>query len=133
MVGEPPEALRPGRSLALAAAEYIWAYDVDHGLTTKEIAAREGLSVGHVRRGVNRARRHDRGVPQVNTIRPSSDGPKLVPLFPLGPLTPTSTCPHTGVRPPRPFVCMVCHASYADDHFARLLADPPPAAEHCRP
>ena len=117
-MGEPAPAVRPIRSLARAAADYIWAYDVERGMSPKAIAAREGLSVRAIRKGISRARRHDRGMPQVNTIREPSNEPRLVPLFPVGPFTPDSTCPHAGIRPSPPFVCMVCHRSYADDHPA---------------
>ncbi|KAJ3060062.1 hypothetical protein HK102_009685 [Quaeritorhiza haematococci] len=43
--------------------------------------------------------------------------PKLTPMFPVGPLTPKSECPHKGPIPEgSPFVCMVCHQSGHDTH-----------------
>lgn len=49
---------------------------------------------------------------------------RLVPLAPIGPLTPESACPHSGEYPPYPFVCMVCDRSYADGLHPALHRDP---------
>jgi hypothetical protein len=47
------------------------------------------------------------------------------PLFPIGPLTPRSTCPHRGPLPANGiFVCMVCHCGA--DHL------PPETRQHRR-
>ena len=46
----------------------------------------------------------------------------LEPLFPLTPLTPSSTCPHHGpIRTGSRFCCMICHRS-GQDH--RIPAPP---------
>ena len=50
--------------------------------------------------------------------------PVLVPLFPIEPFTPRSTCPHHGpIRPGSVFCCMVCSQSGMDGHPA-LKRDP---------
>jgi hypothetical protein len=50
--------------------------------------------------------------------------PRLVPLFPIGPFTPQSVCPHRGeIRPGSALCCMVCLRSGMDNHPA-LKRDP---------
>ncbi|QEH38666.1 hypothetical protein OJF2_72720 [Aquisphaera giovannonii] len=47
----------------------------------------------------------------------SADEVRLVPLFPVGPFTPTSRCPHHGPIPKgSDLCCMVCLQSGHDDH-----------------
>jgi hypothetical protein len=50
--------------------------------------------------------------------------PQLVPLFPIEPFTPQSTCPHHApIRRGSVFCCMVCSCSGMDDHTG-LQRDP---------
>ncbi len=52
-------------------------------------------------------------------VAPSPKDPKMVPIFPIPALTPTSPCPHhQQIRKGSVFVCMVCHQSGADHHPA---------------
>jgi hypothetical protein len=111
----------------------------------KEIARREGLGCRRIQHGVARARergnvsriRRSRSSNQVhernqNSIagagRAAGDDPnrppRLFPLFPIGPFTPRSACPHHGpIRAGSVFCCMVCSRSGIDDHPA-LKRDP---------
>jgi hypothetical protein len=59
----------------------------------------------------------------IQVLRPplnySRRPPQLVPLFPLGPYTPNSKCPHHGpIESGSVFCCMICHNSGQDDHPA---------------
>jgi hypothetical protein len=117
-------------SLATAAREYIWMYDMDHGLSCKEIAVREGLSVGRIESGAARARELNKRFSQDSpgmTIPGKGRGahnPTLVPLFPVGAYTPQSPCPHREpIERGSAFCCMVCHRSGMDEHPA-LQRDP---------
>jgi hypothetical protein len=119
-------------TLATAAREYIWLYDYEHGVSRAEIAAREGLSVSRVQFGLCRARAVKRaaeaqGDAALGLALAGSDlvrQPRLVPLFPIGPYTPESACPHRGpIRRGLVFCCMVCHRSGMDGHPA-LRRDP---------
>ena len=47
-------------SLAVMAKEYIWLWDVRHGIGTHEIAIREGVSVRRVQFGVSRAKAQEK-------------------------------------------------------------------------
>ena len=106
---------QPATPLARAATEYIWLYDVRHGVSVSEIARRAGYSIGAVRAGLRRARAADAGsAPRLPVNDRPDMGRRLIPLFPIGAFTPRSECPHRGVLPPRPFVCMTCDASYKD-------------------
>ena len=107
-------------SLKILAKEYIWLWDVRHGVSISEIAIREGVSVPRVRFGVARARAQERVCPTEAATRP----PRLIPLFPLGAFTPQSTCGHHRAIEPGSFLCcVVCHCSGIDDHPA-LQRDP---------
>ena len=136
-------------SLAVQAREAFWLQQVREGKATKEIARREGLSRRRVQQGISRATLREResrlgksraqdfthrmlqersreASPKTGkkaAVRsPLEDPrypPRLVPLFPIGPLTPQSTCPHHGpIRPGSVFCCMVCSQSGMDDHPA---------------
>jgi DNA-binding CsgD family transcriptional regulator len=116
-----------GMSLATLAKEYIWLWDVRHGISTSEIAIREGISVRLVQFGVLRAEALEKNCPTEAPIRI----PPLIPLFPLGPLTPQSACRHNGpIETGSLFCCVVCHVSGIDDHPG-LQRDPltDPASE----
>jgi hypothetical protein len=114
-------------SLTILAQEYIWLWDVRHGLSTKAIAIREGLALRRVQYGVARAR-------AMEGHNPSPDSavrlPRLVPLFPVGPFTPQSTCGHLrAIEPGSVFCCVICHQSGVDDHPGLQrdpLTDPAP-------
>lgn len=100
----------PSQTLVQAAREYIWLYDLRHGVSIPEIAARAGLSIGAVRAGLKRARAIDAqsaAAPEVSAERPDM-GLGVIPLFPAGAFTPESKCPHVGHTPPAPYCCMVC-------------------------
>ena len=119
---------RSSRSMSLKtlAKEYIWLWDVRHGVSINEIATREGVSLPRVRFGVARARAQERSCPTEAAIRP----PRLIPLFPMGPFTPQSACGHNRpIEPGSLFCCVVCHCSGFDDHPAlqrHPLTEPAP-------
>ena len=109
------QASRSTRAMSLAtmAKEYIWLWDVRHGISTNEIATREGVSVRRVRFGVARARAQEK---PAQPKRPFAC-PRLIPLFPIGPYTPQSACGHNRpIEAGSIFCCMVCHRSGVDDH-----------------
>jgi hypothetical protein len=118
-------ASRP-MSLASLAMEYIWLWDVRHGISINEIALREGFTSRRVHYGVARARGLERNSSADDVIRI----PTLVPLFPLGHFTPLSACRHHGpIEPGSLFCCVVCHCSGIDDHPGLQrdpLTDPTP-------
>lgn len=110
-------------SLKVAARDYIWLYDVRHGVHPHEIASREGVSVRQVREGLERARSlechrsQDDPSESLKAGRIDSAGFRLMPLFPIGAFTPQSTCPHRGdIERGSRLCCMVCHSSGMDDH-----------------
>jgi hypothetical protein len=127
------------------AREYVWLDDVRRGISIREVANREGLSIRRVQLGVTRARLRDdlsrktnsrnrdflRMMDSTRTMswgvgargddpeRSGRQPPQLIPLFPIGPFTPRSTCPHHGpIRRGSAFCCMVCFRSGMDDHPA---------------
>lgn len=117
-------------TLATAAAEYVWMYDHRHGLSYREIAIREGVSVGRVRFGVKRARAQETpassgaGIGHLSADAETQRPPRLVPLFPIGPYTPQSLCPHRmPIEQGSALCCMVCHRSGMDEHPA-MQRDP---------
>jgi hypothetical protein len=112
-------------SLSVLAREYDWLWDHRHGRSIVDIAADVDRSVEHVRRAIERARDF---TARFEPRRRSAVDYKLdlVPLFPIGPFTPTSRCPHRGAIPPAPFVCMVCHRSYLDAGPLLRIAEPAP-------
>jgi hypothetical protein len=101
-------------SLAVMAREYIWLWDVRHGIGINEIAMREGVSSRRVQQGVARARALEKNSQADSAaIRP----PRLIPLFPIAPYTPLSTCGHRQpIESDSLLCCMVCHCSGVDDH-----------------
>jgi hypothetical protein len=133
-------ASRSSRALSLAvlAQEYIWLWDVRHGISTREIAIREGLNIQRVRIGVARAKALER---DSQTDTSAIRAPRLIPLFPIGAYTPQSTCAHhRPIEHGSLLCCMVCHCSGVDDHPGLLrspLTDPIPepkqaAAPSCK-
>ena len=138
-------------SPSIHAHELVWLDDIRRGYSIKEIASREGLGCRRIQHGVSRARKreissrireshlsnefhlsnelHERtgkfSANAGNKVRNDSNrSPRLVPLFPIGALTPQSACPHHGpIRAGSVFCCMVCSRSGVDDHPA-LKRDP---------
>ena len=123
-----PQASLATRAMSLAtmANEYVWLWDVRHGLSPIEIAIRDGVSVSRVRFGISRSQALERNCSTDEAI----PIPRLVPLFPLGPLTPQSACRHHGpIEIGSVFCCVVCHCSGIDDHPGLQrdpLTDPAP-------
>jgi hypothetical protein len=110
-------------ALEVAARDYIWLYDVRHGVAPHEIAARSGVSVRQVRKGLERARALDRSCSKDNLIESFKSGRlddmnfRLIPFFPVAAFTPQSACPHhNSIERDSRLCCMVCHASGMDDH-----------------
>ncbi|MGO9598102.1 MAG: hypothetical protein ACLP7Q_08930 [Isosphaeraceae bacterium] len=154
-------------SLAVQAREAFWLQQVREGKATKEIARREGLSRRRVQQGISWATLREResrlgkssaqdvthrtlrersseaspktgkGAAVRSPLEDPRYPPRLVPLFPIGPLTPQSTCPHHGpIRPGSIFCCMVCSQSGMDDHPALKRdssTDPPPEPKPPQP
>jgi hypothetical protein len=114
------------------AREYVWLWDVRHGVSTSEIAIREGINVQRVRFGITRARALEKSSSNDTAIRP----PLLIPLFPIGPYTPQSACGHhRPIEAGSLMCCMVCHCSGIDDHPGLLrtpLTDPAPEPKPAR-
>ena len=94
------------------------------GMGCRDIARRFGIkSVKTVYNGIERARLLERpaGTEQCKT-------PKLIPMYPLTPLTPRSKCPHRGpFRRGSCFYCEVCAQSGCDHMsiFRRHAASDP--------
>ena len=137
-----------GRPLAGAveAREALWLYELTQGASVAQIARRSHLSCRQVQLGVAKARKREEARLQTSSgqdsrgqerLQERKDGgdprrrggtdcwedprqlPRLVPLFPIGPFTPASACPHHGpIRPGSVFCCMVCSRSGMDGHPA---------------
>ncbi len=128
-----------GEIRALRDEEWLRLHEA--GRPTVELAEESGVSVQLLRRALSRARKErdsrtrdlldGSAVPTDDGMavesHPASRTPwwlELVPLFPVGPFTPTSPCPHHGpIRQGSLFCCMVCSASGMDGHPA-LARDP---------
>ena len=103
-----------------AGREKVWLWDFRQGMSTNAIASRDGVSVRRVRFGVSRAGAYERGVSKISKDRL----PWLVPLFPLGPYTPRSSCGHQRpIASGSVLCCMICHRSGWDKHPA-MQRDP---------
>jgi hypothetical protein len=131
------------------AQEYVWLDYQRAGISPRAIARRERLSVRRIQLGLARARRRENASrsmesrkrdilhtrdgtgprvqespPPFDLHRKQTQPPRLVPLFPIGPFTPSSVCPHQGpIRRGSVICCMVCSRSGMDDHPA-LKRDP---------
>jgi len=102
-------------TLEVAAREYVWLLQLRRGLGTRSIANREGVSIRRVRFGVARARAQEKSSSGQHILRP----PRLIPLFPVGPYTPQSSCAHhQAIQWGSVLCCMVCHRSGMDEHPA---------------
>jgi hypothetical protein len=138
-------------SAPVAAREDLWLGKIREGWRISELSRRAGLSARRILHGIARARERERASRRRESRtkeamreqrsgsvagqgRLAEDGcsrpPRLVPLFPIGPFTPQSACPHRGpVRPGSILCCMVCCQSGMDDHPAlkrNPLTDPRP-------
>jgi len=117
---------RTTMSLRIMAREYIWLWDHRHGISTKAIAMREGVTVQRVEFGLDRAQAQEKTCTSSTAVRP----PRLVPFFPIGSYTPLSACGHSRpIELGSVLCCMVCHRSGVDDHPALVrdpLTDPAP-------
>jgi hypothetical protein len=117
---------RTTMSLQIMAREYVWLWDHRHGISTKAIAMREGVTVRRVEFGLARAQAQEKTCASSTAIRP----PRLVPFFPIGSYTPHSACGHNRpIAPGSVLCCMVCHRSGVDDHPAlerNPLTEPAP-------
>jgi hypothetical protein len=110
-----PERSSQILTLEIAAKEYMWLWDLHYGASTEVTATREALAASRVRFGVSRALGQEKAFLGETAIRP----PRLVPLFPIGPYTPSSTCGHRGpIETGSLLCCMVCHTSGMDEHPA---------------
>ena len=110
-----PRRMSRTLSLQVTAKEYVWLRDHRYGVATKAIASREGVSVRRVRFGLARVLAELKAEPILRPLRP----PRLVPLFPIGPYTPQSSCAHRRpIRAGSLLCCMVCHRSGMDEHPA---------------
>lgn len=99
-------------TLRTAAQEYIWLYDRRHGIGITEIAQRSGVNTDAVKQGLKRARQVEQAADLSPLREPTESYRRLIPLFPVGPFTPESACPHRDpLAPDSPFVCMTCHQS----------------------
>lgn len=126
---------------ALKARDALWLAWMEAGWGTDEIAERAGVS----RQLVNRRLRVAEATLSESVSPAPGPPPKapvpwwleLVPLFPVGPFTPASECPHRGpIRKGSLLCCMVCSASGMDGHRALRRdpatdprPEPPPPAE----
>lgn len=124
--GKRRERHSRGWSLETAAREYVWLWDERHGMSLAEIAAREGVSLSRVLYGLERARAQEKPYRRAARRSPGSgpEPPRLEPLFPVGPYTPTTPCGHNRpIQVGSALCCMVCHASGLDGHPA-FVRDP---------
>lgn len=116
-----PETARNRRALATlrkAARELIWLYERRQGDTVARIAGRAGVSAERVEAGLRRAQAREPVLAAVRDLAGLAEAlgmPRVLPIFPVGPFTPGSRCPHRGPIPPgSSLCCMVCHASGMD-------------------
>ena len=110
------------------AKEYIWLWDVRHGVSPNEIAMREGVTPRRIQQGLVRAKALEKSGSSTETD--AVHAPRLIPLFPIGAFTPQSTCRHhQPIEDGSLLCCMVCHRSGVDEHpgLSRSpLTDPAP-------
>ncbi len=103
-------------TLHAAAREYCWLYDSRAGVSDREIARREGVTIGRVRFGLSRAAQIDASPSSLAELAERTAARRLVPLFPVGLFTPMSACPHAGpIDPQSRLICMICHNRSATD------------------
>lgn len=108
---------------ALLARDALWSAKRAEGMTADAIASEAGVSKRLVNRRLAVARGAAAEAPEDPPGKPVS-WLFLVPLFPIGPFTPLSECPHNGpIREGSLLCCMVCSASGMDGH-PELRRDP---------
>lgn len=100
-----------------AALDYCWYLDSAGGMPVAAIAGAWGVPEDDVRAGLERAgaaeAEAERSFAAAGRLDP--DAPRVLPIFPAGPLEPGSACPHRGPLPPRSrLYCTVCHAYGGD-------------------
>ncbi|MGC8643447.1 MAG: hypothetical protein ACP5XB_26620 [Isosphaeraceae bacterium] len=122
----------------VAAHEALWLELSDSGWAVDEIAGFVRVSKRRIEQGLTQARlqaqearkRESRKRDLVRKQEGEAGAgsgdrqwedprrlPRLVPLFPIGPFTPRSTCGHHGtIRQGSVFCCMICHQSGMDGH-----------------
>lgn len=113
-------AVAPGRyPLRRAARDYCWLADWRSGLTHRAIARAAGVTEQSVRAGIRRAEALEAvAADDGRRGRAAPAPPRVVPIFPAAPLTPSSACPHSRpIRPGEPWYCVVCHQT-GDDALA---------------
>jgi hypothetical protein len=102
------------KGLRRAALEYTWLYDRRRGMGVSEIARRHAVGETAVRDGLRRARASERPRP-ATTLELVREQLDVIPLFPVGVLSPSSSCPHRGAIPAgSALCCMICHQTGFD-------------------
>lgn len=102
-------------SLRASAREYVWLLDHRAGVSDRAIARREGITAGRVRFGRERAAYTDAAPIPPGALADLKRARGLIPLFPIGPYTPLSVCPHRGpIAAGSRLICMICHNRPAD-------------------
>lgn len=117
---------------ALLARDALWLQWREEGMTAVAIAGRAEVSRQLVNRRLRIAEAaRDAAEEAAAALPPRATVPwwlQLVPLFPVGPFTPESACPHNGpIREGSQLCCMVCSRSGMDRHPA-LARDASPKA-----
>ncbi len=115
-------------TLEATAKEYLWLWDLRHGLSAKAVASRSGVNVRHIHIAAARAARQEYRSRAARDLHP----PRLIPLFPIGGYSPHSVCAHhRPIEIGSVLCCMVCHSSGMDGHPALCLDRTTlPAPEH---
>ena len=98
-------------TLRQACRDYVWLLDSRRGISVAEIAGAWQVGERTVYQGLTRAERAaDRAGGQ--GAGPPAALLRLLPIFPVGPLTPQSACPHHGpLRPGSRAYCVVCDSA----------------------
>lgn len=118
--------------LRLAARDWVWDYDFSRGISLTQIAKEHGTTPAYVYvriLAVRRRAREHAGEQEEQLSRPADDPAvrRVIPLFPVGPLTPLSECPHRGNIPPGSrYYCVVC------DQTGVIPESPPPIDSSAR-
>lgn len=100
--------------LRIAARDFVRLLDSGRGISVRRIAKAHGVTEQHVRNRIGAARRLARESAEATAPDPdlTADSPghlRVIPLFPVGPLTPSSPCPHRGRIPEGSrLYCVVC-------------------------
>jgi hypothetical protein len=101
--------------LETSIRDYVWLWDSYDNMSGKVPAVRERNRTQWGSPALNRTR----AVLTSRCLQFTWRLPQLVPLFPVGNYTPSSTCAHRGlIQRGSVFCCMICHTSGQDDHPA---------------